>query len=194
MRKFIVSLILILGIFILYNPTVLAPNVVNRTELEHLANKERQRLKHLEFQIEFERFLVDLGYCESRNNWKIYNKFGYIGEWQLGKLALQETGYSHITYKNFKKDPNIFPKSEQKKAVTILISLNIKYLGNAIDNYNGQTIKGVEITTSGLIAAAHLAGARGVKLFLASDGRINRKDANGTSVLTYLTVFQEYNI
>ena len=194
MKKFIVSLILILGIFILYNPIVSAPNVVNRTKLEHRAKKERQRLRHLTFQVEFDRFLTDLGYYESRNNWKIYNKFGYIGEWQLGKAALQDIGYSHITLKDFKKDPTIFPRSEQKKAVTLLVNLNIKYLGAAIDKYKGKTIKGVKITTSGLIAASHLAGAGGVKLFLVTNGNVNPTDAYKTSVLTYLKVFQSYQL
>lgn len=194
MKKFIVSLILILGIFILYNPIVSAPNVTNRAELEIIAEQTRQHLKHIEFQQEFNRLLKDLGRYESGNDWKIYNKFGYIGEWQLGKAALKDVGYSHINFKDFKKDPSIFPKSEQKKAVTILINLNIKYLGNAIDNYKGKTIRGIEITTSGLIAASHLAGARGVKLFLSSNGRINRTDANGTSVLTYLKAFKGYKI
>ena len=50
------------------------------------------------------------------------------------------------------------------------MNLNIKYLGAALDKYKGTTIKGVEITTSGLIAASHLAGAGGVAGRLAIQG------------------------
>ena len=194
MRKSIVFLIFVLGVLIFYSPKVLAPNIVNNILLEQQILDVQQRLEHIRFQKEFDKFLNDLGYYESRNNWKIYNKFGYIGEWQLGKAALQDIGYSHITYKAFKKDPTIFPKSEQKKAVTTLINLNIKYLGSAINNYNGKTINGIKVTTSGLIAASHLAGAGGVKLFLATGGNVNPTDVNGTSVLKYLKVFSGYNI
>jgi len=193
MKKFIISL-LVCSIFILHTSISFAPNTTNSINIEYWMHKEQVRLKHIQFVHEFDRFLNDLGHYESNNNWKICNPYGYMGEWQLGKAALKDIGYSHIDFKDFKKDPTIFPRSEQKKAVTKLINLNIKYLGNAIDNYKGKTIKGVKITTSGLIAASHLAGAGGVKLFLATSGNVNPTDINGTSVLTYLKRFKGYGI
>jgi len=193
MKKFIISL-LVCSIFILHTSISFAPNTINPINIEYWMHKEQIRLKHIQFVHEFDRFLNDLGRYESNNNWKIYNSYGYIGEWQLGKAALKDIGYNHINFKDFKKDPTIFPRSEQKKAVTKLINLNIKYLGSVIDNYKGTVINGVEITTSGLIAASHLAGAGGVKLFLVTGGNVNPTDINGTSVLTYLKVFQNYKI
>jgi len=180
--------------FLSHITTSFAPSLTVPIDIEYWVNKEQQRIEHIRFQQEFDRFLDALGLYESGNDWEIYNPYGYMGEWQLGKAALEDIGYDHINFRDFKKDPTIFPRSEQKKAVTLLVNLNIKYLGAALDKYEDTTISDTEITTSGLIAASHLAGAGGVKLFLATGGNINPTDANGTSVLTYLKVFQNYKI
>ena len=49
------------------------------------------------------------------------------------------------------------------------------------------------VTKSGMLAAAHLAGAYGVKKYFASNGRFNPKDACGTSLEKYLLLFSGYN-
>lgn len=142
----------------------------------------------------FSQFLTDLGANESSNNWKIYNKYGYIGEWQLGKAALKDVGYKHILFNDFKKNPYIFPRYHQVIAVKRLINLNQKRLEPYFEKYIGDTIKGVEITKSGLLAGAHLGGSGGVKRFLDSNGRIDRKDALGTTISRYIEEFKNYNL
>jgi hypothetical protein len=62
------------------------------------------------------------------------------------------------------------------------------------EHYIGKTVGGVEVTKSGLIAASHLGGARSVKLFLKSDGRIDKKDVLGTSVCNYMRKFKDYDL
>lgn len=57
------------------------------------------------------------------------------------------------------------------------------------DKYCGVTIAGVEITKSGLIGAAHIAGAGGVNKFLRTNGRYNPRDINGTYLSDYLKEF-----
>lgn len=142
---------------------------------------------------QFEDFLNHLGKRESSNNPNSVNSLGYIGEFQFGKAALKDVGYSNITIKEFRKDPTIFPKSEQKKAVTKLIKLNFKRFEKLADKYDGKVINGVKVTKSGLIGAAHLAGAGGVKKFLRTNGQYDPCDAYGTHLSDYLKEFAGHN-
>jgi len=57
----------------------------------------------------------------------------------------------------------------------------------------GRQIKGIEITESGILAAAHLAGAGNVKKYLRSGGNFDFEDAFGTSIEAYLKDFAHYN-
>jgi hypothetical protein len=62
------------------------------------------------------------------------------------------------------------------------------------ESYIGDTIMGVVVTRSGMIAASHLGGAKSVMLFLTSEGRIDREDVLGTSVRDYMKRFSFYDI
>ena len=57
----------------------------------------------------------------------------------------------------------------------------------------GHHVKGVEITESGILAAAHLAGAGNVKKYLYSSGSMDVVDAYGTSITQYLRKFRGYD-
>lgn len=142
---------------------------------------------------EFIRFIKDLGSRESGNNWLSVNLIGCFGEWQFAESTVQFLGYKHVTLKKFKADSSIFPKELQLKVLESLIKVNLSYLRD-YEHFIGDTIKGVVITKSGMIAASHLGGARSLKLFLASGGRINKKDVFGTSVLNYLKRFRYYDL
>ena len=142
---------------------------------------------------EFDRFINDLGHRESGNNWLSVNCIGCFGEWQFAESTIHYLGYKHITLKKFKSDPFVFPRDLQRKVLESLIKVNLVLLKD-YEHFIGDTIKGVVVTKSGLIAASHLGGARSVKLFLASDGRINRKDVLGTSVRDYMKKFSLYDL
>jgi hypothetical protein len=71
--------------------------------------------------------------------------------------------------------------------------MNMVYLRN-YDHIIGDTIRGVIITRSGMIAACHLGGPTSLKLFLNSKGRINRQDAFGTTMADYLRKFSYYDL
>jgi hypothetical protein len=58
--------------------------------------------------------------------------------------------------------------------------------GDGLTQYIGQTINGVEVTMSGMVAVAHLGGYNGMKNFLQSGGRYNPSDVYGTSLSSYL--------
>jgi len=75
-----------------------------------------------------EDFLKDLAFKESSGNWKVINRFGYIGLYQFGRSALKDAGYKHIHKRDFKKDPNIFPVADQNKAMINLLKKNQHYM------------------------------------------------------------------
>jgi hypothetical protein len=143
--------------------------------------------------LEFSRFINDLGYRESNNNWMSVNCIGCFGEWQFAESTLKYLGYRKITLKKFRANPFIFPRELQAEALKALIRVNLIYLKD-YEHYKGESIRGILITKSGLIAASHLGGAGSVKKFLNSGGRVNKKDVFGTSVSDYLKNFSTYNI
>lgn len=153
--------------------------------------KEIVRKKYHE--AEFKRFIKDLGYRESANNWLCINLIGCFGEWQFAESTLHTLGYRQVTLKKFRKDPYIFPQELQRKALESLIKANLCLIGD-YEQYIGDTIRGVVITKSGIIAAAHLGGYRSVQRFLASHGKINKKDVLGTSVYNYMKRFRYYDL
>jgi hypothetical protein len=142
------------------------------------------------------------------------NQFGYAGTYQFGAPRVADlgvytpgqgenlaawsktpanapgkwTGQFNIpgfpqvkTLEDFKANP------DAQKAVYRLhnerMDQEIDRLG--LGQYVGQQIGGTEITRDGLKAMIHLAGADGARQTLASGGRINPADANGTTALDY---------
>jgi len=142
---------------------------------------------------EFIRFINDLGHRESGNNWLCINQIGCFGEWQFDESTLRYLGYRKITLKGFKANPQIFPKELQLEALKVLIRVNLCIL-REYEHFIGDSIKGVRITKSGMIAASHLGGAGSLQKFLDSDGRINKKDVFGTSIYDYLKNFRNYDL
>lgn len=61
-----------------------------------------------------------------------------------------------------------------------------------LDHYIGQTIAGINITASGLLAGAHLRGADAVQQFLSSGGTNDPADPYGTPVSQYISHFSGY--
>lgn len=142
---------------------------------------------------ELSRFINDLGFRESGNNWHSVNKIGCFGEWQFHEATLKFLGFRKITLKKFREDPDIFPPELQLRALKTLIKVNLAKLMD-YEHFIGDSIDGVRITKSGMIAASHLGGAGSLQKFLSSKGEINRKDAFGTSISDYLKRFSYYDL
>ena len=152
-----------------------------------------EKVKMLTAEWEFSRFIEDLGYRESLNNWLSINRIGCFGEWQFAESTLRYLGYRNITLKKFRADPGIFTRELQMEALTRLIKLNTALLRN-YERFIGDTIHGTVITRSGMLAAAHLGGAGSVRKFLESEGKVNRKDVLGTSIYDYMKRFSNYDL
>jgi hypothetical protein len=132
-------------------------------------------------------FKEALAFKESQGNYFRINTLGYLGKYQFGISTLQLMGVYNAT--QFLNDPLM-----QEKAFHANIARNKWILRKDIEKYVGKKIHGVEVTESGIIAAAHLAGAGNVKKYLRSFGKIDVEDAYGTSISEYLKKFSGYDL
>ena len=123
---------------------------------------------------------------ESQGHYKLINPYGYMGKYQFGKSTLRALGIRNT--KEFLNNPTL-----QERAFKALLSKNKWELRREIARFEGKVIRGVKITESGLLAAAHLAGANSVKNFLHSNGRRGFRDGFGTSLKTYIKKFGGYD-
>ena len=82
----------------------------------------------------------------------------------------------------------------QEKVFQTNLSRNKWILRKDIQRFVGKKVKGVLITESGMLAAAHLAGPGNVIKYLRSYGGDNVQDAYGTMLSSYLVKFSGYDI
>ena len=135
----------------------------------------------------FTGFAQKMAYKESRGILHLVNPYGYMGKYQFGRSTLRTVGV--YDFQEFLRNA-----VWQDKAFEALIARNKWELRKEIQKYSGRVINGVEITESGLIAAAHLGGAGSVKKYLRSNGRNGFKDGFGTSLSSYIRKFSNYDI
>lgn len=133
-------------------------------------------------------FKEAIGFKESQGRYGIVNTLGYLGKYQFGKSTLATLGIHNTDY--FLYSPKL-----QEKAFRANCSYNKYILQNEIKEYANTVIKGIHITESGIIAAAHLSGAGSVKRYLRTKGKSKRiVDAYGTNIEQYLKLFADYDI
>ena len=132
-------------------------------------------------------FLSAIGFRESSNNYKAVNRFGYLGKYQFGRKTLNAIGFENISNREFLANPSI-----QEKAMLTLLKQNKHTLRKEIAKYSGKVINGIYITESGILAAAHLAGAGNVKKFFRKGWEF--KDGNGTKMTSYMVKFANYDL
>jgi len=127
-----------------------------------------------------------VGFKEALGDYHIVNDYGYMGKYQFSRATLRMIGFKNT-------DNFLYDTRQQEAAFLAYTSLNKWVLRNDIKRYAGKTIGGVKVTESGILAAAHLAGAGNVKKFLRSAGENRFEDANGASIRYYLRKFSGYD-
>lgn len=132
-------------------------------------------------------FKEALAFKESQGNYFTTNTLGYLGKYQFGVGTLQLMGVYNATH--FLNNPRL-----QEKVFHTNIARNKWILRRDINRFVGKRIKGVEITESGILAAAHLAGAGNVKKYLRSYGELDVQDAYGTSIGDYIKKFSGFDV
>jgi hypothetical protein len=183
-------LALVLGIMLtsVFN---VAPADTNQSR-EDMMKDVHNFLEWKRYDAELDRFIDHLGKGESNNNWLAVNQIGAFGEYQFMNGTMRFLGYSHITSDKFQTNPNIFPPELQKKVLIELMRSNELVMQKYIKRFEGKVLYGIRITKSGILAACHLAGAGGVQNFF--NNNYIAEDMNGTTVLTYLEKYQNYNL
>ena len=133
------------------------------------------------------KFLDEVGFRESSNNYKAVNQFGYLGKYQFGRKTLNAIGFEDISNYEFLSNPEI-----QEEAMLVLLQKNKHTLRREIKKYVGETVNGIYITESGILAAAHLGGAGNVRKFFRKGHEF--EDGNGTKMTSYMIRFADYNL
>lgn len=131
-------------------------------------------------------FKEALAFKESRGDYWVVNPYGYLGKYQFGKSTLALIGIYNT--ESFLNDTQL-----QEKAFEANMARNKWILRRDIKRFQGQYIGGVKVTESGMLAAAHLAGAGNVKKYLRSGGEHAFSDAFGTTIHYYLKKFSGYD-
>jgi hypothetical protein len=134
----------------------------------------------------FNGFREAVAFKESQGRYHVVNSYGYLGKYQFGKSTLQR--FKIYNTKKFLNTPEL-----QEDAFVALCSLNKWILRKDIKRSVGKKIRGIEITESGILAAAHLAGAGNVKKYLRSSGKLSFEDGYGSSVHHYMELFSGFD-
>ncbi len=133
-------------------------------------------------------FKEAVAFKESRGDYGVVNQFGYMGKYQFGKGTLDLIGIRGISKNDFLNNPAL-----QEKAFYAYLSRNKWVLRRDLKWFVGRTMNGVEVTESGVLAAAHLAGPNAVKRYLRSGGVDGFADAFGTTIRYYMKRFGGYD-
>ena len=173
-----------------------ALKVTEPTEVLFPQNKTKKQLKTV-FSIaiieppflgsSFIGFREALAFKESQGNYFTINTLGYLGKYQFGIGTLELMGVYNATY--FLNNPVL-----QEQVFQINIARNKWILRKDIHRFVGKRIAGVEITESGMLAAAHLAGAGNVKKYLRTYGNYNVADVYGTDITHYMKKFSGFDV
>lgn len=151
---------------------------------------------------DYQDFLDDLGARESSDRYDAQNRFGYLGRYQMGKLALIEAGFldSEGNWTDLANSYGIYSESDflesadgqdaAMKACHLKLCEYIRIYG--LDAYVDTVYCGVRVTPSGLLAACHLVGAKSMKDALESGGMVY--DGNHVSAAEYMKTFAGYDI
>ena len=195
MRNFssIIGLIFLLSIMSAFTRLVFITPKVEVIEVQPIIKPLEIVEPKLEVKIEIpairdhNKFLDEVGFRESSNNYKAVNQFGYLGKYQFGRKTLNAIGFEDVSNYEFLSNPEI-----QEEAMLVLLQKNKYTLRREIKKYVGETVNGIYITESGILAAAHLGGAGNVKKFFRKGYEF--EDGNGTKMTSYMIRFADYNL
>lgn len=140
-----------------------------------------KELETLNLSKEDQIFATKLAEKESSFRPFVPNQLGYFGYYQFGKDALKDVGFTKEDLKN---------PINQHIALLRYKEKNVK----PFKDYIGKIVNGIKLTENKIAAAAHLAGASGLKDWL-NNTEITKfakrgfTDANGTHITKYLKEF-----
>ena len=155
-------------------------------------------------------WLEELGKRESSGRYDVVNSAGYMGKYQMGEMALADSGYYQKTSGKYNNDwsgyftgkDNVYTKEDflnnheaQENAIREFKKKQWSYLqNNGSTKAIGSTINGIPITESGLLSGAHLVGHGETAKYINSNGKYIPMDQNKVSIEEYIKKFGGYDI
>lgn len=134
-------------------------------------------------------FLNSLGYFESQNKYTVVNELGMLGRYQFDPRTIRNLGFK-VSQKQF-----LNSKKLQDTVMVAYMRENRRELKPLIKKFSGKVVRGVHVTESGILAAAHLAGSAGVwSWFYPHKYSYGTVDKNGASVKLYMKKFAGYDM
>jgi len=130
-----------------------------------------------------------LARMESGGDFGAKNEQGYVGRMQFGPERLTDAKRAGIIPADMSSEG--FRGNEEAQKATE--AWHFGDINNFIDKsglaaVEGKSIKGIPVTRQGLVNVAHLGGKTGLQKFVASGGRYDPADANGTRLSDYLAL------
>jgi len=123
------------------DPKTMTHNILNRAK-GYKPNKISSEIDNMDLSDDDKKYLKLLQHLESGSNYKVRNKYGYMGLYQFGKDAL----------KTIKMDTDDYMSNSmnQHLAAIRLKDFNLQKAG--LNKYVGKVIGGIKITENGLAA------------------------------------------
>lgn len=151
---------------------------------------------------DYDDFLDALAMAESSDQYDAVNRYGYLGRYQMGELALREAEFldENGNWTAVAKSYGIASKADflnspegQDAAILACHKRVWGYIRHyGLDDYVGKTYQGIRVTDSGLLAACHLVGTQAMRQALKNDEP--SFDANRMSAAEYMERFADYGI
>ena len=158
----------------------------------------------------FGAFLIALKFMESGGDYQVVNSLNFLGAYQFGEAALIDLGYVRRdadpydnnfaggwTGKNGIRSARQFLNSPavQDDAAREWMDVMWRYIEHhQIDGYAWSEVGGMELTPSGMLAAAHLLGAGSLAEYIHSDGRNDLRDPYGMPLSAYIEKLNGYDV
>ena len=163
-----------------YKSYSIEEHIVSNRLVEHFTNV-------IYLKKDFTGFKELLAFKESGGSYSRINKYGYMGKYQFNLNTLKMFNVRNEV--NYINNPEL-----QEKVFLLNVQRNKWILRKDLKWFVGSYINGIEITESGIIAAAHLSGPGNVKKYLRGNGKKDFKDAFGTSISSYMNYFKNFDL
>ena len=158
----------------------------------------------------FAAFLISLKLMESGGDYQSVNTLNFLGAYQFGEAALTDLGFVRYdgdaydndygggwTGKYGVRSLQGFLRSEraQDRAAQDWMRLMWTYIKqDRTDRFAWQTVGSTQLTTSGMLAAAHLLGTGALREYIDSDGTADLRDPYGTPIVQYINQFSGFDV
>lgn len=130
-------------------------------------------------QQKYQAYFDKLSFYESTNTWDAINQIGAMGKYQFLASTLSDLGV-YVTPEQFAANPALFGPKMQDSIIRVFTARNEAQLSEVIQSHP-------EVSKFAILAAAHLAGVRGVRDYF--NLGLDRADGNGTKITEYLKKF-----